>query len=54
MMHNNDTHANLENAAKTVTTIKEYRVQKPNALLVNAGDVSQVRYILINLKGKPI
>ena len=39
IMHNNDTHANLNNIPKTVTAIKEYRKTKPNALLLNAGDV---------------
>ncbi len=39
IMHTNDTHANLDNAAKRVTAVKEVRTQKPNALLVDAGDV---------------
>lgn len=38
-MHNNDSHAHLDNVAKFVTAVKEVRAQKPNALLLNAGDV---------------
>lgn len=39
LMHTNDTHASLDNAAKTVTAVKSVRAEKPNALLLNAGDV---------------
>ncbi|WP_085991039.1 S-layer homology domain-containing protein [Oceanobacillus senegalensis] len=39
VMHTNDTHANLDNAAKKVTAVKEVREEKPHALLVDAGDV---------------
>ncbi len=39
IMHTNDTHASLDNAAKTVTAVKEVRAEKPDALLLNAGDV---------------
>jgi 2',3'-cyclic-nucleotide 2'-phosphodiesterase (5'-nucleotidase family) len=39
IMHTNDTHANLDNVAKKATAIKEVRAQKPNALLLDAGDV---------------
>lgn len=38
-MHTNDTHGNLDNAAKKMTAIKEVRAKKPKALLVDAGDV---------------
>jgi 2',3'-cyclic-nucleotide 2'-phosphodiesterase (5'-nucleotidase family) len=38
-MHTNDTHANLDNAAKKIAAIKDIRAVKPNALLVDAGDV---------------
>jgi 2',3'-cyclic-nucleotide 2'-phosphodiesterase (5'-nucleotidase family) len=38
-MHTNDTHANLDNAAKRATAIKEVRAAKQNTLLVDAGDV---------------
>ena len=39
IMHTNDTHAALDNMPKTVTAVKEVREEKPNALLLNAGDV---------------
>ena len=39
IMHFNDTHAHLDNAAKRVTAVKEVRAAKPNALLLDAGDV---------------
>nr|WP_106783648.1 choice-of-anchor I family protein [Lysinibacillus timonensis] len=39
IMHTNDTHASLDNAPKTVTAVKEVRAEKPDALLLNAGDV---------------
>jgi 2',3'-cyclic-nucleotide 2'-phosphodiesterase (5'-nucleotidase family) len=38
-MHTNDQHANLDNAAKKIAAIKDIRAAKPNALLVDAGDV---------------
>ena len=39
IMHTNDTHANLDRVAKKATAIKEVRAEKPNALLIDAGDV---------------
>jgi 2',3'-cyclic-nucleotide 2'-phosphodiesterase (5'-nucleotidase family) len=38
-MHTNDTHANLDHVAKKMAAIKDIRALKPNALLVDAGDV---------------
>lgn len=38
-MHTNDTHANLDNAARKITAIKSVRATKPNSLLLDAGDV---------------
>lgn len=38
-MHNNDSHAHLDDVAKFVTAVKEVRAEKPSALLLNAGDV---------------
>ncbi|CAG9606608.1 bifunctional metallophosphatase/5'-nucleotidase [Pseudoneobacillus rhizosphaerae] len=38
-MHTNDQHANLDNVAKKIAAIKDIRAVKPNALLVDAGDV---------------
>ncbi|WP_338449573.1 5'-nucleotidase C-terminal domain-containing protein [Niallia oryzisoli] len=39
IMHTNDTHANVDKVAKKVTAIKEVRAEKPDALLIDAGDV---------------
>lgn len=43
LMHTNDTHSYLENGsnnvAKRITAIKEVRAEKPEAVLVDAGDV---------------
>lgn len=39
LMHTNDTHAHLDNVPKRITAINEVREEKPNALLVDAGDV---------------
>ena len=39
LMHTNDTHANLDNIAKKATAIEEVRAEKPDALLIDAGDV---------------
>ena len=39
IMHTNDTHANLDNAPKRATLIKQLRAENPNNLLLDAGDV---------------
>ncbi len=39
IIHTNDTHAHLDNIARRITAIKQVRAQKPNSLLVDAGDV---------------
>ena len=39
ILHSNDTHAHTENAPKRAAAVKELRAQKPNALLLDAGDV---------------
>jgi 2',3'-cyclic-nucleotide 2'-phosphodiesterase (5'-nucleotidase family) len=39
IMHVNDTHANVEQYPKLTTAVKEVRGEKPNSLLVDAGDV---------------
>ena len=39
LMHFNDTHAHLDNVAKRVTAVNEVRAKKPDALLLDAGDV---------------
>ncbi|WP_214835448.1 5'-nucleotidase C-terminal domain-containing protein [Exiguobacterium sp. s36] len=38
-MHTNDTHASLDLAPKRATAVKQVRAEKPNALLIDAGDV---------------
>jgi len=39
LMHVNDTHANVEQYPKLTTAVNQVRSEKPNALLVDAGDV---------------
>jgi LPXTG-motif cell wall-anchored protein len=39
LMHVNDTHANVEQYPKLTTAVNEVRGEKPNSLLVDAGDV---------------
>ncbi|OZI13478.1 bifunctional metallophosphatase/5'-nucleotidase [Bacillaceae bacterium SAS-127] len=52
LMHTNDTHGNLDNAAKKMTAIKEVRAKKPNALLVDAGDVFSGTLYFNEFKGQ--
>jgi 2',3'-cyclic-nucleotide 2'-phosphodiesterase (5'-nucleotidase family) len=52
LMHTNDTHANLDNVAKRVTAVKEVRAEKPNALLVDAGDVFSGTLYFNEFKGQ--
>lgn len=39
IMHTNDTHANLDNAPKRATLVKQLRAENDNNLLIDAGDV---------------
>ncbi|ANU18008.1 hypothetical protein BBI11_13600 [Planococcus maritimus] len=39
IMHTNDTHANLDNAPKRATLVKQLRAENANNLLLDAGDV---------------
>ncbi|MGX6446109.1 5'-nucleotidase C-terminal domain-containing protein [Neobacillus sp. K501] len=39
VMHVNDSHANVEKYPKLTTAVKQVRNEKPNSLLVDAGDV---------------
>jgi 5'-nucleotidase/2',3'-cyclic-nucleotide 2'-phosphodiesterase/3'-nucleotidase/5'-nucleotidase len=39
IMHFNDTHSHLDNVAKMVTAVKEFRKENPYALLLDGGDV---------------
>lgn len=52
IMHTNDTHASLDGIAKTVTAVKEVRAKKPDALLLNAGDVFSGTLYFNEFKGK--
>jgi len=52
IMHTNDTHAHLDNMPKTVTAVKEVREEKPNALLLNAGDVFSGTLYFNEFEGK--
>lgn len=52
LMHTNDTHAHLDNVAKRVTAVKEVRAKKPNALLVDSGDVFSGTLYFNEFKGK--
>ena len=51
-MHMNDTHASLANAAKTVTAVKQVRGEKPESLLLHAGDVFSGTLYFNEFKGK--
>lgn len=48
----NDTHASLANAAKTVTAVKQVRDEKPEALLLHAGDVFSGTLYFNEFKGQ--
>ncbi|WP_285769254.1 5'-nucleotidase C-terminal domain-containing protein [Peribacillus sp. SI8-4] len=52
LMHTNDTHAHLDNVAKRVTAVKEVRQVKPQALLVDAGDVFSGTLYFNEFKGQ--
>jgi 5'-nucleotidase / UDP-sugar diphosphatase len=52
LMHINDTHARLDNVAKRVTAVKEVRAAKPDALLLDAGDVFSGSLYFNEFKGQ--
>lgn len=52
IMHYNDTHANLNTAAKQVTAVKEQRAENPDALLLHAGDVFSGTLYFNEFQGK--
>ena len=52
IMHFNDTHAHLDNAAKRVTAVNEVRAAKPNSLLLDAGDVFSGTLYFNEFKGQ--
>jgi 5'-nucleotidase / UDP-sugar diphosphatase len=52
LMHTNDSHARLDNVAKKVTAVKEVRAAKPDALLLDAGDVFSGTLYFNEFKGQ--
>ncbi|WP_397537187.1 bifunctional metallophosphatase/5'-nucleotidase [Rummeliibacillus pycnus] len=52
VMHTNDTHAHLDNIAKRTTAIKNVRAEKPNSLLLDAGDVFSGTLYFNEFKGQ--
>jgi 5'-nucleotidase / UDP-sugar diphosphatase len=52
VMHTNDTHAHIDNVAKRATAIKEVRAEKPDALLIDAGDVFSGTLYFNEFEGK--
>lgn len=52
VMHTNDTHAHLDNIAKRTTAIKNFRAEKPNSLLLDAGDVFSGTLYFNEFKGQ--
>ena len=51
-MHVNDTHASTDEAPKRLTAIKEVRAKKPDALLIDAGDVFSGTLYFNEFKGQ--
>ncbi|MBD7964857.1 5'-nucleotidase C-terminal domain-containing protein [Fictibacillus sp. Sa2CUA10] len=51
-MHTNDAHARLDSVAKKVTAVKEVRAAKPDALLLDAGDVFSGTLYFNEFKGQ--
>ena len=51
-MHTNDTHAHIDNVAKRVTAVNAVRKEKPNAVLVDAGDVFSGTLYFSQYKGQ--
>ncbi|MFC7062449.1 5'-nucleotidase C-terminal domain-containing protein [Halobacillus seohaensis] len=52
VMHTNDTHAHLDDVAKRVTAVENVRAEKPNALLLDAGDVFSGTLYFNEFQGK--
>lgn len=53
IMHTNDTHANLDKVANRATLVKQIRAEKPNNLLLDAGDVFSGTLYFNAFEGKP-
>ncbi|MCV9900128.1 bifunctional metallophosphatase/5'-nucleotidase [Exiguobacterium profundum] len=52
IMHTNDTHAALDLAPKRATAIKQIRAEKPDSLLIDAGDVFSGSLYFNEFKGQ--
>lgn len=52
LLHTNDIHARTDKFPKLVTAVKEERAKKPNALLVDAGDVFSGSLYFNEFKGQ--
>ncbi len=52
IMHTNDTHASLDLAPKRATAIQQVREQKPDSLLIDAGDVFSGSLYFNEFKGQ--
>ncbi|MDL4840373.1 bifunctional metallophosphatase/5'-nucleotidase [Aquibacillus rhizosphaerae] len=52
IMHMNDTHAHVEPLPKMLTAIKEVRTEKPDSLLLHAGDVFSGTLYFNQFKGQ--
>lgn len=51
-MHTNDTHAHLDQIARKVTAVKLVRASKPDAILIDAGDVFSGTLYFNEFKGQ--
>ncbi|WP_217588052.1 5'-nucleotidase C-terminal domain-containing protein [Lentibacillus saliphilus] len=52
MMHMNDTHARVENYPHMISAIKDYRADRPDALLLHGGDVFSGTLYFNEFKGQ--
>ncbi|WP_050616177.1 bifunctional metallophosphatase/5'-nucleotidase [Bacillus testis] len=52
VLHTNDTHANLDGIARTISAIKQQREEHPNNVLLSAGDVFSGTLYFNKFKGQ--
>ncbi|WP_406944953.1 5'-nucleotidase C-terminal domain-containing protein [Halobacillus sp. SY10] len=52
LMHTNDTHGHLDDVARRVTAVEDVREEKPEALLLDAGDVFSGTLYFNEFKGQ--
>ncbi|KAB8126507.1 bifunctional metallophosphatase/5'-nucleotidase [Gracilibacillus oryzae] len=52
IMHTNDIHSHLDNMPKLMTAVKEVRAEKPESLLLDAGDVNTGTLYYNEFKGQ--